>query len=150
MENDPRQPSEPPKPPIPIPADYDEARVRAEFWPKLKRFAARVPGLSDVLSLWFYLRSGKAPQAHKVSILATLAYFVMPLDLIPDWFGALGLTDDVAAALGMIAFLGSETMRPYRALAKRWLAKKSGADGADDRPPPDTPREIECEIRILR
>lgn len=113
--------SKPPLPPIPIPEDYDEERVEANFWPKLKRVASGVPGVSDILALYFYMNSDKAPLQHKVSILATLAYFIMPLDLLPDFMAALGYTDDVAVALGLIKFIGSDIMKPYRLYARKWL-----------------------------
>lgn len=113
--------STPPKPPVPIPKSYDERRVREEFWPKLKRAIARVPGLSDVLALYYYLNSDRAPLRHKISILATLAYFILPIDAIPDFLGPLGYTDDIAVALGLISFIGSDIMLPYRIYARRWL-----------------------------
>ena len=94
----PEPPTVPPALPVPIPKSYDEKRVNANFWPKLKRVAAMVPGVSDVLALYYYMNSEKAPLKHKISILATLAYFIMPLDAVPDFIGALGYVDDVAVA----------------------------------------------------
>lgn len=121
-------PSAPPALPMRIPREYDEKRVRAGFWPKFKRVAVKIPGASDILALYFYLNSDLAPVKHKLSILATLAYFIMPLDLIPDILGPLGYTDDVAAALGLIKFIGSEVMQPYRDYAKKWLKSETGAE----------------------
>lgn len=117
-------------PPLParIPKSYDEPRVRREFWPKLKRVIARVPGLADVLALWYYLNSDLAPLKHKVSILATLAYFILPIDAIPDVLGPLGYTDDIAVALGLIRFIGSEVMLPYRRYARLWLKGQAPTD----------------------
>ncbi len=74
-----------------------------------------------MLALWYYMNSERAPLRHKVSILATLAYFLVPLDAIPDILGPLGYTDDIAVALGLIGFIGSEVMHPYRLYARRWL-----------------------------
>lgn len=119
---------QPPGLPMKIPREYDEKHVRAGFWPKFKRVAAKVPGASDILALYFYLNSDLAPLQHKISIIATLAYFIMPIDLIPDFLGPLGYTDDVAAALGLIKFIGSEVMQPYRSYAKKWLKSETGAE----------------------
>lgn len=116
-----QSPSVPPKLPARIPKDYDERRVRREFWPKLKRTIGRVPGLADVLALWYYLNSDRAPWKHKLSIVATLAYFILPIDAIPDILGPLGYTDDIAVALGLIRFIGSDLMYPYRLYARKWL-----------------------------
>ena len=139
----PEPPTEPPALPVPIPKSYDEKRVNANFWPKLKRVAAMVPGVSDVLALYYYMNSGKAPLKHKISILATLAYFIMPLDAVPDFIGALGYVDDVAVALGLIKFIGSETMKPYRDYAKRWLR------GEAPRTPNKEGQEEEGEPRVI-
>lgn len=124
----PKSADRPPQLPVPIPKAYDEKRVREDFWPKFKRVIAKVPGLADVLALYYYLNSDKAPLRHKVSIIATLAYFILPFDAIPDFLGVLGYTDDVAVALGLISFIGSEVMAPYRAYARKWLRGEVPAD----------------------
>lgn len=111
----------PPKPPIPIPAEYDRERVEETFWPKFKRVAAVVPGVADILALYYYMQSEKAPLQHKLSVLATLAYFIMPLDLIPDFLGPIGYVDDIAVAMGLITFIGTDVMKPYRQYARKWL-----------------------------
>jgi uncharacterized membrane protein YkvA (DUF1232 family) len=87
-----------------------------------------VPGASDILALYFYLNSDLAPIQHKISIIATLAYFIMPLDVIPDFLGPVGYTDDLAAALGLIKFIGSDVMRPYREYARKWLRGEVGLE----------------------
>ena len=130
-------PKEPPPLPVPIPKNYDDRRVEENFWPKIKRVAAKVPGVADVLALAFYMNSRHAPLEHKVSIMATLAYFVLPIDLIPDFLGVIGYTDDIAVALGLIKFIGSEIMRPYRLYARRWLKGEVGD-------PPPEPEEDEA------
>jgi uncharacterized membrane protein YkvA (DUF1232 family) len=118
----------PPPLPVPVPRGYDRERIEANFWPKFKRAVLSVPGLADVLALYYYMNSDRAPMQHKVSILATLAYFIMPLDAIPDFLGAMGYTDDVAVALGLIKFIGSDIMRPYRIYARRWLKSEVKPD----------------------
>ncbi len=119
----------PPRLPIPIPKEYNEARVRKGFWPKFKRVAAQVPGISEILALYFYLNSDLAPAQHKLSIIATLAYFLIPLDIIPDILGPLGYTDDVFVAMGLIKFIGADIMKPYRAYARKWLKGEVGDEG---------------------
>lgn len=136
----------PPAPPIPIPKSYTRERVEKNFWPKLKRVVARVPGASDFLALYFYMNSDKAPLQHKLSIVASLAYFIMPMDLMPDFLGAMGYTDDLAVALGLIKFIGSDIMNPYRVYARKWLLGKGRVKKNAAAPPkqlPVLPREIE-------
>jgi uncharacterized membrane protein YkvA (DUF1232 family) len=126
---------QPPGLPIPIPKKYKNREyVEQNLWPKLKKIAARVPGVSDLLALYFYMNSEKAPLQHKISIMATLAYFIIPMDLIPDFLGMLGYTDDLAAAMGLIKFIGSDVMKPYRVYARKWLKSKVADDSG---PAPD-------------
>ena len=112
----------PPELPVPIPKSYDRERVEQNFWPKFKRLAGQVPGIADLLALYYYMNSDVAPAKHKVSVIATLAYFIMPMDLIPDFLGVLGYTDDVALAVGLIKFIGADVMKPFRLYSRRWLA----------------------------
>lgn len=122
-----RDSAEPQSEPLadPAPADladtFTERELEREFWPKLKRVAAVVPGVSEILALYFYMKSPDAGLQHRVSILATLAYFILPFDAIPDFIAGIGYTDDLAIAMGLIKFIGSETMNPYRLYARQWL-----------------------------
>lgn len=102
-------------------AEYDESRIDEEFWPKLKRVVASVPGISNVYALYCYLKSGRASVRDKAAIVASLAYFLIPTDLIPDFIPGLGYVDDVAVAVGLIKFMGSQKLEPYRAYARLWL-----------------------------
>lgn len=113
--------TQPPELPVKVPPGYTRKRVEKSFWPKLKRVAGSVPGVADILALYYYMNSDLAPAKHKVSIVLTLAYFIMPLDALPDFIGALGYVDDVAVALGLIRFIGSGVMKPYRIHARKWL-----------------------------
>lgn len=115
--------------PIELPEKYkDPQKVKEDFWPKFKRVASKVPGVADVLALFFYLNSDRAPASHKLSIVATLAYFIMPMDVVPDFLGPIiGYSDDLALALGLIRFIGTDEMKPYRVYARRWLKRDAPA-----------------------
>jgi uncharacterized membrane protein YkvA (DUF1232 family) len=83
----------------------NEQVVRRGFWPKVRRLARRVPFANDAVALWFAGRDPATPTASKALIVAALAYFVVPTDILPDWFAGLGFTDDaavIAAALGLV------------------------------------------------
>ena len=43
-----------------------------------------------------------------VAVIAAIIYFVSPIDLLPDWFPAVGLIDDAAVVVFVIAQLRSE------------------------------------------
>ena len=68
----------------------------------------------------------RTPLRVRGTMLAALAYFVMPADLIPDFVVGLGFTDDVAVLTAAIA-AGQGHIRPtHRKAARKALAE----DGA--------------------
>lgn len=111
-----------------LPGDDDtqyrrEKQVRAKFWPTLKRAVKYVPFSRDLVAAYCCAVDPKTPTRVRGVLLAALAYFVLPLDLVPDVFVMVGFTDDVAvlaAALRMIQ--GHIADRHYDA-ADRMLAE---------------------------
>lgn len=84
----------------------DTARVERGFWRKIRRHGRRVPFLADALAAYFCAVDPKTPIQVKAVLMAALAYFVLPADLVPDIVAWLGFTDDAAvfyAALRTIA-----------------------------------------------
>jgi len=99
---------------VPSVLQVNEMRVRAGFWPKIIRTAARIPFADQALSVWFAARDPETPTAAKGMMLGALAYFVMPLDAIPDIFAGIGFTDDAAVFAALIATLGANIKRRHR------------------------------------
>jgi uncharacterized membrane protein YkvA (DUF1232 family) len=63
-----------------------------------------------------------APAKHRLAVLGSFLYLLWPGDMMFDYFmGPLGLTDDLAVLWGLVMFLGSENLKPYRHVARRWL-----------------------------
>lgn len=96
----------------------NEQRVAHGFWPKLKRVAAKIPFASDALSLWYCVKDEETPVAAKGLILAALAYFVMPVDAIPDVVAGLGFTDDAAVIAAVLAVIGKNLKPAHKAAAR--------------------------------
>ena len=57
--------------------------------------------------------------AAKGMMMAALAYFVMPIDAIPDVIAGLGFTDDAAVFAALLAILGKNLKPKHREAAKR-------------------------------
>ena len=77
--------------------DYSENK----FWDKIKEVAKKI-GLkttSYALILYYVLQKKEVPFKDKMLITGCLGYFILPIDLIPDFIPIAGYTDDVA---GMI------------------------------------------------
>ena len=68
----------------------------------------------------------QTPLAAKGMMLAALAYFVMPVDVVPDFIAGLGFTDDAAVFAALMAILGRNLKPKHRAAAKRDLERLRG------------------------
>lgn len=101
----------------------NEARVSRGFWPKITRVAARIPFADQALSVWFAARDPETPPAAKGIMLGALAYFVLPVDAIPDVFAGIGFTDDAAVIAALLATLGAHVKRRHRDAARTALSR---------------------------
>ena len=77
------------------------------FWAKLKQFAIRAGKELVEKALWlcYAAKQEGTPAWAKVVIFGALAYFISPIDAIPDAIPVFGLTDDltvIAAAVGTV------------------------------------------------
>jgi uncharacterized membrane protein YkvA (DUF1232 family) len=92
---------------VPAVQQVNEMRVRRGFWPKMRRTAARIPFAGQALAAWYAAQDPKTPLAAKGILLGALAYFVMPVDAIPDILAGIGFTDDAAVIAAVLATLGA-------------------------------------------
>lgn len=74
---------------------YDENA----FWEKLKKFArkAGIKVTYGALLLFYVVKSPGTSTKDRAKILGALGYFILPIDLIPDFIPIAGFTDDLAA-----------------------------------------------------
>ena len=113
---------------VPAVMKLNEQRVDEGFWPKIRRVAARVPFAKDALSVWYCAKDDDTPIAAKGMMLAALAYFVMPIDAIPDIIAGLGYTDDAAVFAALVAVLGRNLKPKHKAAAQRDIKRLRGED----------------------
>jgi uncharacterized membrane protein YkvA (DUF1232 family) len=59
-------------------------------------------------------------------MLAALAYFVMPVDAIPDVFAGIGFTDDAAVIAALLATVGANVRKRHHELAREALRRLGG------------------------
>ena len=69
------------------------------FWEKLQKFArkAGIKVTYAALLLFYVLKSPTASGKDRAKIIGALGYFILPIDLIPDFIPVAGYTDDLAA-----------------------------------------------------
>ena len=101
----------------------NEAAIARDFWPKLKRSLARIPFAEDVLAAFYCAFDPATPIKVKGILLAALAYFIMPIDVIPDVLLGLGFTDDMAVLYTAISMIRSHMTQAHRDKAKDTLEK---------------------------
>jgi uncharacterized membrane protein YkvA (DUF1232 family) len=112
---------------VPSVMKLNEQRVDAGFWPKMRRVAARVPFAKEALSVWYCAKDEETPLVAKGMMFAALAYFVLPVDAIPDFIAGLGYTDDAAVFTALLALLG-KNLKPKHKLAARRAIEELRAD----------------------
>ena len=96
-------------------------RVSAGFRSKLKRVAKRIPFTQDLLAAYYCALDPKTPSRVRATLLAALAYFVLPLDAIPDFLLGFGFTDDATVLLAAISLVASHIDDDHREAARRAL-----------------------------
>jgi uncharacterized membrane protein YkvA (DUF1232 family) len=101
----------------------NEQKVRTGFLKKMARVAAHIPFASDGVALYLAALDPATPKRTKGLIFGALAYFVLPVDAIPDIFAGVGFTDDAAVIAAVLALAGSSIKAKHREDAKALLAK---------------------------
>mgnify|MGYP003677046369 CR=1 FL=1 len=104
------------------------------FWQKLAEHA-RTAGrevVEKALCLYYAARRPETPGWAKAVIISVLAYFIAPIDAIPDFTPFVGFTDDLgvfAGALAMVAmYIDDDVKSSATATAERWFGHSDVAD----------------------
>ncbi|HPD32953.1 MAG TPA: YkvA family protein [Bacteroidota bacterium] len=82
--------------------------------------------IEKVLLLYYVFKDSDTPQEVKLAIIGALTYFILPFDAIPDFFGSLGLSDDLSVIMAVLV-LATKNIKPeHRKLAKEKLSSIFG------------------------
>lgn len=98
------------------------ARVREQFWPKMKAVAAKIPFAEDALAAYYCALDRATPLRVRGTLLAALAYFIVPADVLPDVLPALGFTDDAAVLMAAFQMIASHIKPEHREAARAALS----------------------------
>ena len=101
----------------------DEQTVRTSFWPKLGRVFASIPFAEDAVAAYYCAFDRSTPFKVKGVLIGALAYFVLPLDAIPDFLLGLGFTDDMAVLLTAISMIRSHLKPEHYDKARETLER---------------------------
>lgn len=86
----------------------DQARVESGFWDKMRRSLARIPFVDELVAAFYCATDPATPLRAKAILYGALAYFVLPIDIVPDFILWLGFTDDAA-----VLYAAIRTVRAY-------------------------------------
>jgi uncharacterized membrane protein YkvA (DUF1232 family) len=106
---------------LPVPYARAERIVKTRFWWKVRSALGRVPFMEDVLAAYYCATDSATPTRVKMVLTGAIAYFVMPVDMIPDVFVGLGFTDDASVIAAALAVVGGHITPAHRTEAKRAL-----------------------------
>lgn len=101
-----------------------ERKVRRDFWAKLRSFAGRIPFMEDLVAAYYCALDPATPMRVRGMLLAALAYFILPFDIIPDMIVGLGFADDAALLTAVIGLVSSHITPVHRAAAARALDRE--------------------------
>lgn len=100
---------------------HREQRVRDRFWRTARRAARQVPFMEDVVAGYYCALDRDTPTRVRGTLLAALAYFILPLDMVPDFLVGFGFTDDVAVLMAALNAVRSHITPAHRLAAQRAL-----------------------------
>ncbi len=100
-----------------------ESEVQSDFWRKVKQTARQIPFMDEVVAAYFCAMDPDTPLRVRGILLAALAYFILPFDMVPDFLLFFGLTDDVAVLTAAFAAVQGEITDAHRAAARNALSE---------------------------
>src|SRR5882724_3065460 len=96
----------------------DDSTLQRSFWRKIRQVAAGIPFAEDILAAYYCAFDRNTPTQVKATLAGAIAYFVLPIDAIPDVLPVIGFTDD-AAVLAIALNLAAGHITPvHRRVAK--------------------------------
>ena len=92
-------------------AARDEQSVRARFWEALGRIARNTPFAEDLVAAFYAATDPNTELRVRATLFGALAYFILPLDFLPDFAPLIGFSDD-AAVLALALKVVADAITP--------------------------------------
>lgn len=102
-----------------------EAHVRRRFWPTVKRALKSIPFIEEVVAAYYAMLDPRTPAKSRLILIGALAYFVAPVDMVPDLIVGLGFVDDASILMAALAAVRSSIHDEHREAARRTLAAEA-------------------------
>ena len=111
-----------------MPVTADEFEVKQKFFPRLQRVLARVPLADELVAAYYAAFDSATPLKAKGILIGALAYFILPVDALPDFVLGLGFTDDMAVLLAAFNVVRTHVTAEHRRRARETVSRiRAGA-----------------------
>lgn len=80
-------------------------KVQSKFWPVFRKAIRQIPLGRDVVAAYYCAMDPATPTRVRGVLLAALAYFILPIDVVPDMLALIGFGDDMAVLMTAIAMV---------------------------------------------
>jgi len=117
-----------------------EDKVKRDFWPKVRKTLGKVPFADDAVAAYYAAIDRDTPTKTKAILFGALAYFIVPVDMIPDFIAGLGFTDDAGVLMYALSQVRDAVKPEHTKRAKAALLKS----------PPGDPDETEIEQDVRK
>ena len=105
----------------------DQATTEREFLRKLRRHARRIPFADQLLAAYYCAIDPATPLRARAVLYGAIAYFILPIDVIPDWIIGLGFTDDAAVLAAALRSILPHIKDRHRNRASQAIERIAGA-----------------------
>ena len=112
------------------PSDDEEAErlVANGFANKIRNTLGKIPFTEQAVAAYFCATDPATPAHVKATIIGALAYFIIPIDGVPDFILGLGYTDDAAVFWVAYRMISTHISERHFAKAKEFLSPVTGPD----------------------
>jgi len=100
---------------------HNEEVVRERFAAKAKRYLRQLPLAHETAAMYFALLDARTPIWVKATVAAALAYFILPLDAVPDLLPIVGLSDDASVLAAALTAVATHITDEHHAKAREWM-----------------------------
>ena len=103
--------------------EYSKEYSEDSFWEKVKKYALKAGKevIEKALMLFYCLQDKDTPMWAKTIIVASLGYFICPVDAIPDVVPVVGFADDLGVLVAALAMVAAHIKEEHKQKAKETL-----------------------------
>jgi len=105
-----------------------EHSVRTKFWKTFGKAAGKIPFSEELVAAYYCAFDSATPTRVKAILIGALAYFVFPLDTIPDFLAIVGFSDDIAILSVAISTVRNNITDAHRQAAKATLKRMEAGE----------------------